>query len=93
MVTNKDFIEKVSQKTNFEVDDVKVLSSVLIESVLDEIAQGNSVTIHGFGAFEPREKARRKIYNPTAKTYIVVPQKTTLGYKMSAALKERLNME
>ena len=92
-MTNKDFIEKVSQKTNFEVEDVKDLSSALIEAVLEGVADGNSVTIQGFGSFEPREKARRKIYNPTTKTYMVVPSKITLSYKMSAALKERLNME
>lgn len=92
-MTNKEFIEKVSQKTNFETEDVKELSAALVGSVLEAIADGNSITIQGFGAFEPREKARRKIYNPTSKTYIVVPSKRTLSYKMSAALKERLNME
>jgi DNA-binding protein HU-beta len=61
--------------------------------VLSDVAEGDSVTIQGFGSFDAREKARRKIYNPTSKTYIVVPPKKTLGYKMSAALKERLNME
>ena len=92
-MTNKEFLEKVSQKTSFEMEDVKELSSSLIGAVLDGIADGNSVTIQGFGSFEPREKARRKIYNPTTKEYMVVPPKTTLSYKMSAALKDRLNME
>ena len=92
-MNNKEFIEKVSQKTNFEIEDVKDLSSALIGAVLEEIADGNSLTIQGFGSFEPREKARRKIYNPTTKTYMVVPSKTTLCYKMSATLKDRLNME
>lgn len=92
-MTNKEFIDKVSQKTNFEISDVKDLSSALLETLLGEVADGNTVTIQGFGVFEPREKARRKIYNPTAKAYLVVPQKKTLGYKMSAVLKERLNME
>lgn len=92
-MNNKDFIEKVSQKTNFETDDIKELSSSLIEILLGEITEGNSITIQGFGVFEPREKARRKVYNPTTKTFIIVPAKTTLSYKMSAALKERLNME
>lgn len=92
-MNNKEFIEQVSQKTNYETEDVKLLSAALIEAVLDEIVVGNSITIQGFGAFEPRDKARRKVYNPTNKTFTVVPPKTTLGYKMSAALKERLNME
>lgn len=92
-MNNKDFIEKVSQKTNFETADVKELSAALVGVLLDEIKNANSVTIQGFGVFEPREKARRKMYNPATKDYVVVPPKTTLGYKMSAALKERLNME
>lgn len=92
-MTNKEFLEKISQKTHLEMDDVKELSSSLVGAVLEEIAQGNSVTIQGFGSFEPREKASRRIYNPTSKTYLVVPSKTTLSYKMSVALKTQLNKE
>ncbi|MBR1667929.1 MAG: HU family DNA-binding protein [Bacteroidaceae bacterium] len=92
-MTNKEFMEKVSQKAHLEMEEVKNLSSALMEAVLEGIADGNSVAIQGFGVFEPREKASRKIYNPTTKTYMVVPSKTTLSYKMSAVLKERINME
>jgi DNA-binding protein HU-beta len=92
-MTNKEFLEKISQKTHLEMDDVKELSSSLVGAVLEEIANGNSVTIQGFGSFEPREKASRRIYNPTSKTYLVVPSKTTLSYKMSVALKTQLNKE
>ncbi|MBP5376284.1 MAG: HU family DNA-binding protein [Bacteroidaceae bacterium] len=92
-MTNKEFLEKVSRKTNIEMDKVKDLSSSLASAVLEAIAQGNSVTIQGFGSFEPREKASRRIYNPTTKTYLVVPSKTTLSYKMSAALKTQLNKQ
>ncbi|MBO4430692.1 MAG: HU family DNA-binding protein [Bacteroidaceae bacterium] len=92
-MTNKEFLERISEKTHLEMDDVKELSSSLVGAVLDEIANGNSVTIQGFGSFEPREKASRRIYNPTSKTYLVVPSKTTLSYKMSAALKTQLNKE
>ena len=92
-MTNKEFLEKISQKTHLEMDDVKELSSSLVGAVLEGIADGNSVTIQGFGSFEPREKASRRIYNPTSKTYLVVPSKTTLSYKMSVALKTQLNKE
>ena len=92
-MTNKEFLEKISQKTQLEMDDVKELSSSLVGAVLEGIADGNSVTIQGFGSFEPREKASRRIYNPTTKTYIVVPSKTTLSYKMSVALKTQINKE
>lgn len=90
-MTNKEFLEKISQKTNLEMDAVKNMSSSLVGAVLESIANGNSVTIQGFGSFEPREKASRRIYNPTSKTYMVVPSKTTLSYKMSAVLKNQIN--
>lgn len=92
-MTNKEFIEMLSRKTNFETSDVKELSAALIGIVLSDVAEGDSVTIQGFGSFEPREKASRRIYNPTSKTYMVVPSKTTLSYKMSVALKTQLNKE
>lgn len=90
-MTNKELLEKLSQKTNFSMDEVKKLSSSLIDAVLEGVSDGNSVSIQGFGSFEPREKASRKIYNPTTKTYMVVPSKKTVSYKMSAVLKDRLN--
>ena len=92
-MTNTEFLEKISQKTRLEMGAAKELSSLLIGTVLEEIGDGNSVTIQGFGSFEPREKASRRIYNPTSKTYMVVPSKTTLNYKMSGALKTQLNKE
>lgn len=92
-MTNKEFLERISRKIDLEMDEVKGLSASLIEAVLDGVHEGDSVTIQGFGSFEPRVKASRKIYNPTSKTYMVVPSKTTLSYKMSAALKAQLNKE
>ena len=92
-MNNKEFIDKVSQKTNFGVADVKDLSASLIATLVQEVVNGNTITVQGFGTFEPREKARRKIYNPTTKTFNVIPPKKTIGFKMSATLKERLNMD
>ena len=90
-MTNKDFLEKVARKTGLSANEVKDLSATLIDALLDGVADGDSVTIQGFGSFESREKGSRKIYNPTSKTYIVVPSKITLNFKMGAALKAQIN--
>jgi len=92
-MNNKEFIEKVSLKTNFDTADVKDLSASLIATIVQEVVNGNTITVQGFGNFEPREKAKRKIYNPTTKTFNVIPAKKTIGFKMSATLKDRLNMD
>ena len=91
-MNNKEFIEKVSQKTNFYVADVKHFTEALIDSVVESVANGGSLTVQGFGTFEPREKAKRKIFNPATKEFVIVEPKTTLAFKMSTTLKERINM-
>lgn len=92
-MNNKEFLEKVSQKTNYGNADVKAFSEALVGLIVGEVADGNVINIQGFGNLEPRVKARRKIYNPTTKTFNIVPQKTTMSYKMSATFKERLNID
>lgn len=90
-MNSKDFVDKVSQKAGIGADEAEKLLSALVSCMLDELSDGNSISMQGFGSFEVREKSGRKIYNPSSKAYIDVPSKTTVAYKMSGVLKERLN--
>ena len=90
-MNNREFIDKLIQRTGLSAQDVEMLSAVLVDSMIDELASGGSITIHGVGAFELKEKGGRRIYNPSSKTYIQLQPKTTISYKMSAAFKDRLN--
>lgn len=88
---SKEFAEKISKKTGQSAEEVSRLSSSLVSAMLEQMAAGNVISVQGFGNFEAREKKGRKMYNPSSKTYMDVPSKTTVAYKMTGALKERLN--
>lgn len=88
---SKGFVERISQKTEMDAGEAERLSSAFVDVMLEQLAAGNVVSMQGFGNFEAREKGGRKIYNPSSKAYIDVPSKTTVAYKMSGVLKERLN--
>ena len=92
-MNNKEFQEILIQRTGLQTQEVEALSSVLIDSIVSALAADNCVTIHGFGSFETKEKGGRKIYNPSSKIYMEVPPKMTISYKMSAALKDKLNAQ
>lgn len=90
-MNSKIFVERLSQKTGMDAGEAEHLSSAFVDMMLEQLASGNVISVQGFGNFEAREKGGRKIYNPSSKTYIDVPSKTTVAYKMSGVLKERLN--
>jgi DNA-binding protein HU-beta len=64
--------------------------SVIIKN---EILEGNSIALQGFGTFELRKKSERISVNPTTKQRMLVPPKQTLSFKPSSILKEKFNQE
>jgi nucleoid DNA-binding protein len=55
------------------------------------VREGKVVSIQGFGNFELKEKAERKIYSPSTKSFNIIPSKRVINYKMSPVLKDRIN--
>ena len=82
-------------KKRLEVDS-KVLDQLmdsLSVIIKNEIFEGNSIALQGFGTFELRKKSERISVNPTTKQRMLVPPKQTLSFKPSSILKEKFNQE
>lgn len=90
-MTNKTFVQSLAGRLGMSEDEVAVLTEQFVGTFVDEVLSGSLVSIQGFGNFEIKEKAERKMYNPTTKSYKVIPGKKVLGFKMSATLKSRIN--
>jgi len=69
---------------------VEYFKKVYVDKITEALAQGNSVSMYGFGNFEIKEKGARKMFNPTTKQYRVIPAKWTLGFRPSPILKEKI---
>ncbi len=89
-MNNRAFIDRMAKKLNGDVGELQQQVDVFVQILLSQVNAGNSVTIKNFGAFEQKTKAERKIYNPTTKTFNVIPSRQTVGFKMGAALKEKV---
>ena len=82
-------------KKRLEVDS-KVLDELmdsLSVIIKNEVLEGNSIALQGFGTFELRKKSERISVNPTTKQRMLVPPKQTLSFKPSYILKEKFNQE
>lgn len=90
-MTHKTFIQALAKRLNMDDEKVATLTEQYVETFVKEVQTNGVVSVQGFGNFVLKEKAERKMYNPSTKTYKVIPSKTVLGFKMGAKLKNLIN--
>jgi len=90
-MNNSEFLQRLSDKLDVPVGQTDSMVRQFLEVFAKEVSSGKVVSIQGFGNFETREKAERKMFNPATKAYRIIPKKVALNFKMSTTLKDRIN--
>ena len=88
-MTNKEFISELSRRFVYTNKDTTQLVSSVINIMTQQLQDGNTVAIQGFGTFEVRKKLERISINPATQQRMLIPPKLVLTYKPSAILKEK----
>lgn len=88
-MNNKEFITELSKKTGYSSKDVTQYVSSLLNIMSQELQDGNSVSIQGFGTFDVKKKMERISVNPVTHQRMLIPPKLVLSYKPSVSLKEK----
>ena len=88
-LNNKEFITELSQRLNYSNRDTTRLVSSVLSIMTQELQDGKSVTIQGFGTFEVKKKLERISFNPITPHRLLIPPKLVLTYKPSITLKEK----
>ncbi len=68
-----ELIAKVALSLNKDEEDVKLVFEKVVDEIVNQLRDGETVRIHGFGNFVPRPYAERKCYNPRTGESIVLP--------------------
>ena len=88
-MNNKEFISELSRRFVYTNKDTTHLVSSVISIMTQQLQDGNTVAIQGFGTFEVRKKLERISINPATQQRMLIPPKLVLTYKPSAILKEK----
>ena len=88
-MNNKEFISEISRRFVYTNKDTTQLVSSVINIMTQQLQDGNTVAIQGFGTFEVRKKLERISINPATQQRMLIPPKLVLTYKPSAILKEK----
>lgn len=89
-MTNKEFIDALSQRTGFRQDLCQCMVQQVIDTMVSHFDQGESVQVPYFGTFEVKKRMERVIVNPVTKQRMLVPPKLVLGFRPSAGIKDKL---
>lgn len=88
-MNNKEFISELSKRTGYTNKDTTQLVSSVLNVMTQELQEGKSVAIQGFGTFDVKKKLERISVNPVTHQRMLIPPKLVLSYKPSVTLKEK----
>ena len=88
-MNNKEFISELSRRLSYNNKETTKLVSSVLNIMTQELQEGKTIAIQGFGTFEVKKKMERISVNPSTQQRMVIPPKLVLTYKPSITLKEK----
>ncbi len=85
-----DFIKAVAEKTGVSQKETKMVIDAALDVIAETLAQGEKVTLTGFGTFEVRDRQAREGVNPQTREKIHIPATKTPGFSASSTLKDQV---
>ena len=86
----KEFVTALARKTNYRTEDVRNMLHTAVCSVIDNVAEGETVTLNGLGTFDVKKRQERVILNPATKQKMLVPPKLVVNFKPVDSLKGKI---
>lgn len=86
----KTLIDNLSHNIDISKQEATDLLDAFTNLVSEKCAQMDSVSIPGFGAFEPKKRLERVMVMPSTGKRMLLPPKIALTFKPSAMLKQRM---
>lgn len=74
-MTKAELINLIAEKGDYSKKDAEKALTTVIDSVSETLANGEKISLVGFGTFEVRERAEKTAINPRTKEQITVAAK------------------
>ncbi len=90
-VSKAELVNEVADNTGLSKKAVKETMDSLLETMTDNIAKGNKVTLTGFGTFEVRNRKARTGVKPGTTEKINIPSSKYPAFKAGKSLKDTVS--
>ncbi|NJK33809.1 MAG: HU family DNA-binding protein [Oscillatoriales cyanobacterium SM2_2_1] len=85
-----ELVDAVASKTEISKKSVEAVISAAVEVIIDAVAEGDRVTLVGFGSFEPRIRQEREGRNPRTGEKMVIPETKVPAFSAGKVFKDRV---
>lgn len=83
-----ELVDKIAEKANVTKKQADAILTAAIEAITEAVAEGEKVTLVGFGSFEPRQRAEREGRNPQTGKTIKIPATTIPAFSAGKQFKD-----
>ena len=87
-----EFVESIVEKTGWSKREAEEAVKAVIETVTDSVANGEKVTLPGFGTFEKRERAARTARNPQTGEAVKLKKTSVPAFRAGSGFKSYVAM-
>ncbi|MCL2597550.1 MAG: HU family DNA-binding protein [Paludibacter sp.] len=89
-MNNKELIDVLSNRTELSQENVKTLFKSTVDVFQQNLSDGQTIGIQGFGTFEIKRKEEQVSFNPLTKKRMFMPPKITVIFRPSNILKDKI---
>lgn len=83
-----ELVAAVAAKAELSKKDAEAAVNAVFDSVKDALAEGDKVSLIGFGTFSVKTRAARTGLNPRTKETIEIPESKVPAFKAGSSLKD-----
>jgi DNA-binding protein HU-beta len=85
-----ELVDKIAEKANVTKKDADSILTAMLEVILDTVADGDKVTLVGFGTFEARDRQAREGRNPSTGEPIKIPATKVPAFSAGKQFKDKV---
>lgn len=85
-----ELVDAVAAKTNITKKQADEVISAFLSVVIEAVANGDKVTLIGFGSFERRERSEREGRNPKTQEVMTIPATQVPAFSAGKQFKEKV---
>ncbi|HIK19218.1 MAG TPA: HU family DNA-binding protein [Leptolyngbyaceae cyanobacterium M33_DOE_097] len=89
-MNKQELVDAIAAKASVTKKDADIILSAITEAIIEAVAEGDKVTLVGFGTFEPRDRQAREGRNPSTGKPIKIPATTVPGFSAGKLFKEKV---
>lgn len=90
-MTKKEFIDIIAQSSSLSKKDAETALNATLDSLVELLAKGDSITFPGFATLSVKERAARSGRNPATGETIQIAASKVVNFKAGSKLKEAVN--